>query len=305
MNKIKYTIPLLAIVLLIPAGMSNVTAQEVPGGEELEANGVGPVGDVGVYVDLLKLDEDYQNMTEEQQETYIQSANEFITAQSAYELARNELLVEASRISLQIHATNDEQRIEELKIQHDEIFSQLEEFGVGPEDKVHDNPSYYFDKYDQALAEFETQGYAATVTDIHTNDVSLSNQAGILFPCYPSGWGFSGTCPIRTLTYGPGTSHVEVWFVAPSGTITFESKICLDRSVQHNQVYFKMTSVERINTNIFGTQIHYDSNTENTSVDGMRNSCQVIQNSESIDASNRASLDSTLGSRIIVGGSHT
>ncbi len=44
MTLVKYSIPLLAIVLLVPAGMDNAMAQEVPGGEELEANGVGPVG---------------------------------------------------------------------------------------------------------------------------------------------------------------------------------------------------------------------------------------------------------------------
>lgn len=181
MRTITSIIPLLTLVLLIPPGLIN--AQTTPGGEDF-TDDVGAVGNTGAYIEALKLDESYQNMTSTQQEAYINSANEFISSGDAYELARNKLLIQASEITVQIHLTNDEQRLDELKIQYDNVLVQLEEFGVGPQDKTVEDPSYYFDKYDQKLREYEDQGYA-NVNDVHTSDISLSNQAGILFPCAP------------------------------------------------------------------------------------------------------------------------
>ena len=44
MTFLKIATPFLAMMLLIPVGMTDVMAQEVPGLEELEATKVGPVG---------------------------------------------------------------------------------------------------------------------------------------------------------------------------------------------------------------------------------------------------------------------
>ncbi len=167
-------------VLLIPGG--SVFAQ-IPGEEEFNGE-IGAVGNNDAYIDLLKLESSYQNMTSTEQETYIQNTNEFITAQNAYELARNQLLIEASQLTIQIKLTTDEQQLEELKIQYDEILSQLEEFGVGPQDKTFEDSGYYFNKYHQSIKHFEEQGHPVSITDVHTDDISLSNQAGNYFHAF-------------------------------------------------------------------------------------------------------------------------
>ena len=94
-------------------------------------------------------------------------------------MARNKLLIKSGEIAIQIKFTNDEQKLNELKIQYDDILKQLKEFGVGLEDKTAQNPSYYFDKYDKSIQQFEKQGHPAQAADIHTDNVSPSNKVSV------------------------------------------------------------------------------------------------------------------------------
>ena len=154
MINIKFAVPFLLAVLFVPVGVS--FAQTTPGDEDY-TDEIRPVGNTGADIKLLKQQGNYQNMTSQQQEKYVQSANEFITAQSAYELDRNQLMVKSSTISLQCLTTSDGQRKQELTLQHDETWKQLEKFGVEPTDEVFENSDYYFDKCDQKLQEYEEQ----------------------------------------------------------------------------------------------------------------------------------------------------
>ena len=140
----------LALALLIPPGAN------APGalGEE-STDAAGSAADANAYIELLKSDAAYQGMDPEQREAYLAAAGEFITSDGAYEAARNRLLVELSEITLQIRATDDEQRLAELGAQYDDVLEDLEEYGVGPQNETEANPRHYFDKYEQAVERFE------------------------------------------------------------------------------------------------------------------------------------------------------
>lgn len=70
-----------------------------------------------------------------------------ISAASAYELAKNEMLIEAAGLSLQIQLEADEARRGELEAEYAGVMDELEEFGVGPQDKTLEDPGHYLDKY--------------------------------------------------------------------------------------------------------------------------------------------------------------
>lgn len=167
--------PLLAVALLIPPGLAD--AQQTPGGEDSGENtGLGTSADA--HADVPKPDNAYKNMASPQQRQHAEPASEFVSSGSAYELARNKLLIKAGELTLQIQLTADEKKLEELMTKYNGVMDELEEFGVGPADKTIENSGYYFDKYDEALKRFESQGHP---TAVHVEDMSLINQAGHYF----------------------------------------------------------------------------------------------------------------------------
>lgn len=290
-------LPILVLALLVPQGAN---AQTVPGEEDLGE--VGPVANTGAYIELLKSDSAYQNMDREQQEAHLVAANEFITSDGAYEIGRNRLIVEISKVILQIQSTDDQQRLAGLKIQYDDLLEELEEYGVGLYNETEANPRYYFDKYEQALKRLEED---VTITKTHTGDVTLRNKAGILYPCFPGGFGSFIRCPTGSESYGPGTSHADAW-VFTNGNLRFESTICLVNSVNHRSVNFQFKVEEDI-YHIWGANSHYYDNdeTKRTRTNGNANTCQLIANTVLATATDRAELDSILYNRITVSGSHT
>ena len=288
-------LPVMVLALLIPSGVS---AQPAPGEEDLGVT--GPLTNTDAYIQLLKSDATYHSMNSTQQEAYLTIANEFITSDGVYETARNRLLVELSEVILQMQGTNDGLRLTDLAIQYDDLLEELEEYGVGPQNDTEVNPSYYFDKYEEALKRLEDDN---TLTQTHTDDVRLRNRAGILFPCAP-GFGSTIRCPTGGESYGPGTTHAGAW-VFTNGNLTFESSICLTESVSHRSVNFKFTAEEDI-YHIWGNNRHYYDNTETqvTRTNGYANTCQLIRNSEMTTALDRAELDSILYNEITVSGTH-
>ena len=148
-----FAAPLLVAGLLIPLGF---VAAQTPGdpGESM-----GPAANAGAP----KPDESPKNA--------------FISSGTAYELARNKLLIEAGELTLQIRLATDGEKLKELKTRYDGVLDELEEFGVGPQDETLEDPTRYFDKYDAALKRFEDRGHPATV---HASEASPGSQAATL-----------------------------------------------------------------------------------------------------------------------------
>ena len=146
----------LALLALPLLALPGAGAQAAPGIDGPEA--AGSAGGENAYVRLLKSGEEYRAMDPEQQEAYVAMANEFITSGGAYEAGRNMLLVELSEVTLQIQATDDERRLEELRARHAYLVGELEEYGVGPESETDADPSYYLDKAEQARERLEVSG---------------------------------------------------------------------------------------------------------------------------------------------------
>ncbi len=119
----KYAVPLLALVLLMPAGMGGALAQ-TPG------ESAGVAGNTSPYVELLEQDEAYQNLTDAQKQVILDDVTAFITEDTPHEKARNALIEEVSRIALEIRATDDEAEIEALNARLDMMEDELKEFGI-------------------------------------------------------------------------------------------------------------------------------------------------------------------------------
>ena len=174
-GKVAFLIPILAVVLLVPPGLAD--AQQAP--REVGSGGnAGPGTNTDAHADVPRPDNPYKNMAPPQQRQHAEPASQFISSGSAYELARNKLLIKAGELTLQIQLTADEKKLEELMTKYNGVLDELEEFGVGPADKAIENSDYYFDKYDEALKRFEGQGHP---TAVHVEDMGLINQAGHYF----------------------------------------------------------------------------------------------------------------------------
>ena len=126
-----------------------------------------------------------------------------------------------------------------------------------------------------------------------------------LFPCIPTGRSVDATCPVKDTSYGLGTAHVKAWLIPINANTDFESRVCLENSVSHDKVDFKMSADEAKYHLMWGTISYQNSETRNTSVNGFACGCRVIANSIfSHAASKSADLDSTLSLRIAVTDSH-
>lgn len=107
-----------------------------------------------------------------------QPANALISSGSAYELARNKLLIEAGHLALQMRLTADEKRLEELGTKYGGVLEELEELGVGLQDETLESSAYYFAKYEEALKRLEDRGHPATAG---AGDADPGDLAGMLF----------------------------------------------------------------------------------------------------------------------------
>lgn len=140
-------------VMLVPAGVAQTAL-----GED-QADYSDRAG--GAYVELLKQQDEFLNMTEREQRAYIEQAIDFINSDDPYESARNELLQELSAAVLLLQETDDEEKKARIQDQIDGVLGQLEELGVVSTDRLEGNEQFYADKYDEAKDR------------LHANDTSV------------------------------------------------------------------------------------------------------------------------------------
>lgn len=168
----------LTIALVIPLGIDAQTTF----GDGAEADSVDHAG--GAYVELLKQQDEFLNMTEWEQAVYIERAIDFINSDDPYENARNQLLQKMSAAVLELQKTTDEEKRKQIQDQIDDILGQLEELGVVSADRLEDNEQFYVDKYDEAKDQLNDDMPTLT-PDVDYNyssgDMSLYNAATYYF----------------------------------------------------------------------------------------------------------------------------
>ena len=173
---LKYKIAIL-ILILVPTSMSYVNAQITHDENELTLE-INPLANTGDFIDTLKQDENYFDMNITEQDVYITKNNDFMNPPKEYEFGRNNLLIKLSLTTLELKIVSDADIKIKLEEKYNKILKELEEYGVGPEDKTSEDPGYYFDKYDQKIKEIES---TSQFNNIYTEDVSLSTQLGYYF----------------------------------------------------------------------------------------------------------------------------
>ena len=173
---LKYTVTIF-ILILVPTSMSYVNAQITHDENELTLE-INPLANTGDFIDTLKQDENYFDMNITEQDVYITKNNDFMNPPKEYEFGRNNLLIKLSLTTLELKIVSDADIKIKLEEKYNKILKELEEYGVGPEDKTSEDPGYYFDKYDQKIKEIES---TSQFNNIYTDDVSLSTQLGYYF----------------------------------------------------------------------------------------------------------------------------
>ncbi len=333
MTLTKTIIPLLIAILLVPAGIGSVSAQTVPGQED-ETGNVGPVGntEADAYLDLLKQQDFYLNMTSDQQAAYEQAIDDYRANQDAYERKIQQILDEASNLTLELQQAEEQgdlERIAQINMAKTAILETLEFYGVVTNEKLDENPSFWAQRA-KAASELANNSHTTNVAcgeltgdltcggedamykmladeniiSIHTDDVSLEKQARIWYPV-ANIFGFVVNLSVASYSYGPGTVSTEIEDIPYADKVKFWSEICLTDDVEHNKVKYTHESTERLYT-VFGNMYRDNDYGGNGEVFGTSwlPQCTNITHSTSNNALDRATLSTELGSTITVTGTH-
>lgn len=313
--------PFLVLVLLMPVstfaqstGADDNTVQENP---HIPNGDVGPVGNVdSSYLKILKQSPDFQNLDIDQQRTYIAKFVESRENLTAYQHEVNLGLENLSSaiLNLQDAEVMGENTTEATKAVYAAIFD-LELLGVVSQDRLEQNKEYWSDRVSEAIKRLEganqTQvSYSTTEGDIHkvhTDDVSLKNQAEVFYPCFAS---FRLPIPLycvsQDISWGGGTtSYAQVSFVPYSFPLSEHlGKICLHRSVAHSSVVFSF-DVKFEQKNVNGDLKWSHSKDYNGSISGSSGGvCAYDSKIHAVAAGDSLSTKVKLDHNITVRGSH-
>ena len=141
------------------------------------------------------------------------------------------------------------------------IVFELEEYDVVSEERLLQNKEYWQSKAQEVierLNESKTENTSSEFRDndivwVHTDDVSLKNQAEIEYKCHD--WGFiSFYCYQTDVEWGGGsTAHAQAVMIHP-GTIYMEAGVCVHNNGGHDRVHFRYDTDHYV-YNAFGTKV--------------------------------------------------
>lgn len=247
--------PILMLVLLMPittfaqsTGVDDNTVQDNP---HIPNEDIGPVGNTdSSYLKILKQSSDFKNLDIDQQQLYVtkfKESRENITAYQ-HEVNRGLEKLSSAILNLQDVELMGENTTEATKAVYAAIFD-LELLGVVSKDRLEQNKAYWSDRVSEVVKRLERSGqtqvsYKTTGEDIHkvhTDDVSLKNQAEVFYPCFASyRIPIPLYCVSQDISWGGGTtSYAEVAFVPYSFPLSEHlGKICLHQNVAHSRVLF-------------------------------------------------------------------
>lgn len=205
----------LAIMTAMIATVSVTAYAQVTPGEEELTDKIGPVGNVSdAYLEVLKQQDFYLNMTSDEQLAYVQAVNEFRKNQDAYQREVQGLIEIGSQLTLDLQkakSTGDADKIDELNAELFALMKTLETYGVVTLEELDKNPSFWAQQAKNASDAINKKDRSATsvcysldpdlncggqaemysmlanrIIPIHTDDVSLENKAYIWFQSHLS-----------------------------------------------------------------------------------------------------------------------
>ena len=231
--KIALLASLIAALIVPIAGMQMTEAQT----EEEES----------AYIRILKQHESFQNQSPSEQTKHLEAIKESIRNAPPLNQKINEELEVLSTLALTIQDV--ESRGENVTVLYQQFHAKmfdLEQYGVVSEERFIQNPEYWMERAYEAWLKinsdentpvsFDSNSDSGTIHYIHTDDVSLKNQAQVDYICFT--WPVNVYCPKIDVEWGGGSDAHASQYLSVGGTVYMSGKITLHEDGGHDVVYF-------------------------------------------------------------------
>lgn len=306
-----------AAVLVVP-DITHAFAQQ-DHDVETDVNKVAPTINVDdPYLELLKQDDFYLNMTSDEQGAYVQMVNEIRANHAAYEREVWKLFDTASLLELEYQAAGrvgDQERMNLIDSETHALLKTLETYGVTTLEKVQKDPDYWESQATKARNQINGQTHVNTgcifnpeqpcnnigsVVPVHDDNVNIKNKAIIWYPAllirlFPVPW------MVSEIASGPSTVTAEVNIMV-RGLTEFKAMACYQND-PHDTLQIHLSSTERLYRSTDNAPYYEKSNRGWKTVDPQNwfTPCIEWTHTNINYASSRATLESTVSSLITTG----
>ena len=198
------------------------------------------------YIQVLKQHKSLQNQNPSEQAEHIEAIKKSMRDASPFNKKINEELEILSSIVLSIQ--DGESRNEDVTSLYQQFYTkifELEQYGVVNEERFLQNPKYWMERAyeawskinnDKSIPVSRTSFDSRTIHYVHTDDVSLKNQAQIDYICFT--WPTNIYCPVIDVKWGGGSNADTSKYLYIGGTVYMSGKITLHNDGGHDAVYF-------------------------------------------------------------------
>lgn len=219
------------------------------------------------YKKIIKQQESIKNKSDADKAKFDKFVQDSLDNASPYNKAVNKILEKLSKVTLKIQdAELKGTDTTKLLQEHSAIIFDLENYGVVSEKRLLENPDYWHERAYNASVEIAKGNEVkislesksdSTLYNIHTDDVSLKNQAQVDYICFT--WPINIYCPNIDVEWGGGSNAHASQSLVYDGRVYMIGKICLEDDGGHDKVYFTFDT-EHYVKNLFGTTVFSDTN---------------------------------------------
>ncbi len=289
----------LIVAMILPfSSMVFASASQSNGDVEIKAMEKSAEKSSDFAKTLLK-SSDYKMLDNENKKAYLDFLTKFLSSEDIYVQDALVLIEELSTVSLNLETEQSKEKIKQDKNRHTDIIEELEELGIVDGNKLAANPEYWLEKSRDAR---DRKG-ANDITQIHTDDLSLRNEATAYVPIITNGVGGTIAFPITQITWGPSTSWVQ-GIALTSGNAASNVFACLQNTVEHTTVEFYTSGHAKI-LSISGTLFWSETYPySQKSVSGSSTTCTGEVENVYLDFSNRLEVGHVISNPISITGTH-
>ena len=210
------------------------------------------------YIRMLKQHESFQNQSPSEQTKHLEAIKESMRNAPPLNAKINEELEILSTIALNIQ--DSESRGENVTSLYQQFYAKtfdLEQYGVVSEERFLQNPEYWMERAYEAWlninsdenvpVSFGSDTDSGTIHYVHTDDVSLKNQAQVDYICFT--WPVTWYCPKIDVEWGGGSDAHASQYLSHGGTVYMAGKITLHDDGGHDTVYFGFDTEHYVENN--------------------------------------------------------
>ncbi len=262
------------------------------------------------YKKILKQQESMKNKSDADKAKFDRFVQDSLDNASPYNKAVNKILEKLSKVTLKIQDAELKGKDTTKLIQkHYAITFDLENYGVVSEDRLLANPDYWHERSYNASIEIAKGNTVSvslesksdsTLYNIHTDDVSLKNQAQIDFICFT--WPIDFYCPNMDIEWGGGSDAHASQALIYDGRVYMIGKICLEDDGGHDKVYFTFDTEHYVKTITGSTAFSEDNGPSSNWLQTEGWCASFTENMSNASAGSTAHAESHLDTNITVTG---